>query len=213
MGCSLWIFGTQSARLTFSRSPWPLICWGIIVWICPLAPGTSADVLIRDGCGPSHTRGDFFDFEVVGEEVDICALCCQKHTTVECGECHLNYCAECIDPHTCGDKIEQSFLFNLSEQIWWNKVVKAIRMCFSCSMLCTDGLLLHLVGKRQLLVYSGASYGNGRLGDSMWESHHKSSAQGKHSPKMQEVPSICPKEARTVTAYTMPTQKFLPKEI
>ena len=47
-----------------------------------------------------------------------------------------------------------------------------------CSMLCTDGLLLHLVCKRQLLVYSGASYGNGKLGDSIWESHHKSSSQG-----------------------------------
>ena len=47
-----------------------------------------------------------------------------------------------------------------------------------CSMLCTDGLLLHLVGKGQLLVYLGASYGNGKLGDSIGESHHKSSAQG-----------------------------------
>ena len=74
--------------------------------------------------------------------------------------------------------IEQSCLFNVSEQIWRNKVVKVIRMCFSCSMLCMDGLLLHLVGKRQLLVYSGAPYGNGKLGDSIGESHHKSSAQG-----------------------------------
>ena len=40
----------------------------------------------------------------VGEEVDICALCCQQHTTTECGECHLNYCAECIDPHACREK-------------------------------------------------------------------------------------------------------------
>ena len=47
-----------------------------------------------------------------------------------------------------------------------------------CSMLCTDGLLLHLVGGEQLLVDSGASYGNGKLGDSIRESHHKSSAQG-----------------------------------
>ena len=39
-------------------------------------------------------------------------------------------------------------------------------------------LLLHLVGKGQLLVISGASYSNGKLGDSIWESHHKSSAQG-----------------------------------
>ena len=77
---------------------------GNIVWLCPLAPGTSADVLNWDGYGPSRTRGDFFYFGVVGEEVDICALCCQKHTTTECGECHLNYCAECIDLHTCGDK-------------------------------------------------------------------------------------------------------------
>ena len=46
------------------------------------------------------------------------------------------------------------------------------------SILCTDGLLLHLVGKGQLLVYLGASYGNGKLGDSIWESHHKSSTQG-----------------------------------
>ena len=47
-----------------------------------------------------------------------------------------------------------------------------------CSMLCTDGLLLHLVGKRQPLVYLGASYGNGILGDSIWETHHKRARMG-----------------------------------
>ena len=31
---------------------------GNIVW-CPLAPGTSTDVLIWDGYGPSRTRGEF----------------------------------------------------------------------------------------------------------------------------------------------------------
>ena len=67
--------------------------------------------------------------------------------------------------------IEQSCLFNASKQNWWNKVVKVIQICFSCSMLCMDGFLLHLVGKRQLLVYSGAPYGNGKLGDSIGESH------------------------------------------
>ena len=41
---------------------------GNIIWICPLAPGTSADVLIWDGNGPSRTRGDFFDFEVGGHD-------------------------------------------------------------------------------------------------------------------------------------------------
>ena len=41
---------------------------GNIVRICPLASGTSADVLIWDGYGPSRTRGDFFDFEVGGHD-------------------------------------------------------------------------------------------------------------------------------------------------
>ena len=49
---------------------------GNIVWICPLAHGTSTDVLIWDGYGASRTRGDFFDVEVAREQVDICALCC-----------------------------------------------------------------------------------------------------------------------------------------
>ena len=34
-----------------------------------------------------------------GPELSKCLL-----TMTEFGECHLNYCAECIDPHTCGDK-------------------------------------------------------------------------------------------------------------
>ena len=59
-----------------------------------------------------------------------------------------------------------------------------------CSMLCTDGLWLHLVGKRQPLVYLGSSYGPSKLGDSIWESHHKSSAQGARRantpPELQE---------------------------
>ena len=41
---------------------------GNIIWICPLAPGTSADVLIWDGYVLSRTRGDFFDFEVGGHD-------------------------------------------------------------------------------------------------------------------------------------------------
>ena len=38
---------------------------GNIGWICPLAPGTSVDVLIWDGYGPSRTRGDLFNFEAM----------------------------------------------------------------------------------------------------------------------------------------------------
>ena len=41
---------------------------GNIIWICPLAPGTPADVLIWDGYGPSRTRGGFFDFKVGGHD-------------------------------------------------------------------------------------------------------------------------------------------------
>ena len=41
---------------------------GNIIWICPLAPGTSADVLTWDGYGPSGTQGDFFALEVGGHD-------------------------------------------------------------------------------------------------------------------------------------------------
>ena len=60
-----------------------------------------------------------------------------------------------------------------------------------CSMLCMDGLLLHLVGKRQLLVYLGASYGNGKLGDSIWEGHDKSSAQGARRARAGRTFPLC----------------------
>ena len=61
-----------------------------------------------------------------------------------------------------------------------------------CSMLCTDDLLLHSVGKGQLLVDSGASYGNGKLGDSIWESHHKSSVHTQTLPlRPQRLVTIC----------------------
>ena len=43
--------------------------------------------------------------------------------------------------------------------------MKVIHIRFSYSMLCRDGLSLHLVGKRHLLVYLGASLGDGELGD------------------------------------------------
>ena len=35
----------------------------------PLAPGTSADVFIWDGYGPSRTRGDFFDLELLNSQL------------------------------------------------------------------------------------------------------------------------------------------------
>ena len=32
-------------------------------------------------------------------------LCVVKRTTTVCGQCNERYCAECIDPHTCGDEV------------------------------------------------------------------------------------------------------------
>ena len=37
---------------------------GNIVWICPLAPGTSADVLIWDREGPKKVKGHYMDYEI-----------------------------------------------------------------------------------------------------------------------------------------------------
>ena len=34
-----------------------------IVWICPLAPGTSADVLIWDREGPKRSKGHYMNYE------------------------------------------------------------------------------------------------------------------------------------------------------
>ena len=41
---------------------------GNIVWICDFMPGTSADVMIWDQCGPSRTHGQFFDFETGAQD-------------------------------------------------------------------------------------------------------------------------------------------------
>ena len=37
---------------------------GNIIWICPLAPGTSVDVLIWDREGPKRAKGHFLDYEI-----------------------------------------------------------------------------------------------------------------------------------------------------
>ena len=37
---------------------------GNIVWICPLAPGASADVLIWDREGPKRSKGRYIDYEI-----------------------------------------------------------------------------------------------------------------------------------------------------
>ena len=38
--------------------------WGNIVWVCPVLPGTSADVKIWDKYGPQRTEGCLMEFEV-----------------------------------------------------------------------------------------------------------------------------------------------------
>ena len=37
-------------------------------------------------------------------KVEVCALCCLKHTTTLCGECNGNYGTKCFDPHIIGAK-------------------------------------------------------------------------------------------------------------
>ena len=40
------------------------------------------------------------------DEVDVCALCCQKRSTITgCCECQEHYCDECIDAHNCGENV------------------------------------------------------------------------------------------------------------
>ena len=107
--------------------------------------------------------------------------------------------------------IELPCLFNLSKQIWWNKVAKVIRICFSCSMLCMDGLLLHLVGKRQLLVYSGAPYGNGKLEDSIGKVIIKVARRARVGPKKTPavIPDPLPPGAKSCDA--LPVGECLPR--
>ena len=42
----------------------------------------------------------------------VCALCCHKRTTTVCGQCNKKYCAQCIDPHTCGDVGIKLYMLN-----------------------------------------------------------------------------------------------------
>ena len=43
--------------------------FGNIAWICPLAPGTSADVLIWDREGPKRSKGHYMDYEIDSMDV------------------------------------------------------------------------------------------------------------------------------------------------
>ena len=57
---------------------------GNIVWICPLAPGTSADVLIWDREGPKRVKGHYMDYEIgmaIYWSKDVVQLCHVVHTT------------------------------------------------------------------------------------------------------------------------------------
>ena len=49
---------------THSGMPGAVDNLGNIVWICPVLPGTSADVKIWDKYGPQRTKGCFMEFEV-----------------------------------------------------------------------------------------------------------------------------------------------------
>ena len=47
-GGGLWTFGTQNTQLTFSRSPWLLICWGFILFKTPqISQCGASDTIIQ----------------------------------------------------------------------------------------------------------------------------------------------------------------------
>ena len=58
---------------------------------------------------PAHvwtapTQEDNDDEDVVGDDGDVCALCCTKSDPEKmsmCDKCELQYCTDCIDTHTC----------------------------------------------------------------------------------------------------------------
>ena len=63
--------------------------------------------------------------------------CAQKHTTTLYGECNENYCAECVDPHTCGDRTVHLAQYILHVFRKWNS-----QLGF---MFCGKGLGLIIV--------------------------------------------------------------------
>ena len=53
--------------------------------------------------GP-HLEGDNDDEDIMGDNGDVCALCCTKSDPEKmsmCDKCQLQYCTDCIDTHTC----------------------------------------------------------------------------------------------------------------
>ena len=96
---------------------------GNIVWICPLHEYVRVllhlrQFLIRRQVRyppyspwehvPAHvwtapTQEDNDDEDVVGDDGDVCALCCTKSDPEKmsmCDKCKLQYCTDCIDTHT-----------------------------------------------------------------------------------------------------------------
>ena len=67
--------------------------------------------------------------------IQVCALCCQKHTIMLCGECHENYSAKCIDP--CTHLWEKDCLLGIIHVacVWQLEFTDLV----SCSVLQMDG--------------------------------------------------------------------------
>ena len=66
------------------------------------------------------------------------------------------------------------------------EVIAACRKSVQCCVRM-DCCFIWFIRKR--LVYSGAPYGNGKLGDPIWESHHKSSARGACRARAGQTPT------------------------
>ena len=70
------------------------------VWYPPYGPWEH--VPAHEWAAP--TKEDIDDDDVVGDNGDVCALCCTKsdpETMSMCDKCQLQYCIDCIGTHTC----------------------------------------------------------------------------------------------------------------
>ena len=79
---------------------------GVEWWIKRCGGTRSLRTQILHSPRPSYapTQEDNDDEGVVGDDGDVCALCCTKSNPEKmsmCDKCELQYCTDCIDTHTC----------------------------------------------------------------------------------------------------------------
>ena len=70
------------------------------VWYPPYGPWEHVPAHVWS----APTQEDNDDEDIVGDDGDVCALCCTKSDPEKmsmCEKCRLQYCTDCVDTHTC----------------------------------------------------------------------------------------------------------------